>query len=151
MLRSTSVRALAILALSAVTFLFGQLKPPATGHWEGAIDIPGSGPLKITVDLEADEKGNWSGDIDIPAQGIKDWPLSGIAAKGNEVAFVMQGVPGDPSFKANLAEDGKSMTGTLTQGGGVVSFKLTRTGEANVSVSKSTSLSKELEGVRRHA
>ncbi len=94
-----------------------------------------------------DEKGGWIGETDIPVQGLKDWPLSDISVKASEVAFAMKGVPGDPAFVTKLAEDGKTMAGTLSQGGGTVPFRLERTGDATISVpSKSTPIDKELEG-----
>ena len=121
---------------------------PATGpsgHWEGAIQIPGQ-ELKIEVDL-ANAGDTWDGRITIPAQNLKAFPLSSIAVQGGTVTFAMKGIPGDPRFKGTLSNDSKTLSGDFTQGGGVIPFALTRTGEARIDpLPKSTPITKELEG-----
>jgi hypothetical protein len=98
--------------------------PTPAGHWDGAILVPG-GELGINVDLmEAD--GVWSGDISIPVQATQDFVLSEVTVNGREVSFLMAGVPGDPTFKGSMAEDGATLTGTFTQGGQSMEFRLTR-------------------------
>ena len=116
-----------------------------SGHWEGAIQIPGQ-ELKVEVDL-ANAGDTWDGRITIPAQKLKAFPLSSIAVQGGTVTFAMKGIPGDPRFKGTLSNDSKTLSGDFTQGGGVIPFALTRTGEARIDpLPKSTPISKELEG-----
>jgi len=137
----------ALVAAMSVALSLAQSKPTASGRWEGSIDVPGQGALDFIVDLAQDGKEAWTGDIDVPAQSLKDWPLSGISVQGSAVTFAMKGVPGEPTFQGKLAEDGKTMSGTMTQGGGTVGFKLARTGDARLSEApKSTAIAKELEG-----
>lgn len=92
------------------------------GHWQGAIEIPGS-PLAVDVDL-AREGESWSGDISIPAQGARDLPLSGVAVEGAAARFTIAGVPGEPTFAGTLADDGRTLSGTFTQGGQGFPFRL---------------------------
>lgn len=116
-----------------------------SGHWEGAIQVPGQ-ELKIEIDLAgAGEK--WEGTITIPAQGLKGLPLSAIAVKGDSVSFAIPGIPGEPQFKGTLSKDAKTLSGDFMQGGGTVPFTIARTGEAKIErPPKSTPITKDLEG-----
>ncbi|HJQ23790.1 MAG TPA: serine hydrolase [Blastocatellia bacterium] len=98
------------------------------GHWEGAIQVPGS-PLAIAVDFAA-KAGGLSATISIPAQSAKDLPLTDVSQNGNDIAFKISGVPGDPTFKGTLAADGAKITGTFTQGGVDIPFALERKASA---------------------
>jgi hypothetical protein len=73
-------------------------------------------------------EGSWSGDISIPAQATEDFPLSEVTVEGVEVSFLMAGVPGDPTFKGSLSEDGQILSGMFSQGGAELEFNLTRGG-----------------------
>lgn len=116
----------ALLALAGTASgLFAQEKPGFEGHWEGAILVPNA-PIEINIDLTVDEEGVWSGDISIPAQMAQDVPLAEVTVEGASISFMMAGVPGDPTFKGTLSEDGKTVSGPFTQGGAELEFKLTR-------------------------
>jgi len=118
----------------------------ASGHWEGAIQVPGNA-LGIQVDLAKNAKGEWTGTIDIPAQHLKGFPLSSVTVKGNAVSFLLKGPPGDPRFDGTLSADGKSLSGNFTQGGAALTFGLKRIGEARIETpAKSTAIAKDLEG-----
>jgi CubicO group peptidase (beta-lactamase class C family) len=106
------------------------LLPPAaaadaTGRWEGPIQLPGA-ELKVFVELRAGATGALEGTIDIPAQNAKGLPLEAIVVEGQEVAFAIRGVPGQPTFKGALAADGQSIEGSFTQGGQTFPFRLAR-------------------------
>ncbi len=110
-----------LLALLALPGLAGDA-PVLAGHWEGAIQLPGS-PLAISVDLAA--KGSaLSGTVSIPAQGAKGLPLANVAAAGAGVSFDLTGVPGQPRFKGTLAGD--KLAGEFTQNGKTFPFALER-------------------------
>jgi hypothetical protein len=137
--RRTIVKVFALLAaLAAAPLLCGQ-----AGHWQGSIQTPGP-ELGIIVDLAQDAQGAWTGAISIPDQNLKGFPLSDIVVNGKSVKFAMKGIPGDPLFEGKLAEDGKTIAGPFTQGGGAMTFKMTRAGDA--AFAKSTPITKELEG-----
>jgi CubicO group peptidase (beta-lactamase class C family) len=96
-----------------------------SGHWEGAVDVPGS-KLEVNVDLVKQADGTWKGDISIPAQGAKDLPLGGIKIEGTDVAFAISGIPGDPTFKGTANADGARITGKFSQSGQSFPFTLDR-------------------------
>jgi CubicO group peptidase (beta-lactamase class C family) len=118
-----------ILLISLAVLALGQASMAApqdlAGHWEGAIDVPGT-KLGVDLDFEKLADGTWKGDISIPLQGAKDLPLAGIKLEGMTVVFVITGIPGDPTFKGQLSADGAKIAGQFTQGGGTFPFELVR-------------------------
>jgi hypothetical protein len=96
----------------------------AAGRWEGAISTPGA-ELKITVTLTS-SGGGWSGTIDIPAQGARGLALGDVTVQGSAISFTLPSVPGAPAFKGTLAPDGASISGTFSQAGQSLPFKLER-------------------------
>lgn len=145
---ATYVLAAAVVAVTVIGWpgaVIAQSAKGPSGHWEGAIDVPGQ-PLAMEVDL-APTGDTWEGTLNIPGQGLKGFPLSGVTVQGETVAFAMKGVPGDPQFSATLSKDGKTLSGELKQGGGSVPFSLTRTGDARIErPPASTPVTKEIEG-----
>ncbi|HZS10548.1 MAG TPA: hypothetical protein VFD58_37310 [Blastocatellia bacterium] len=105
-----------------------QNQSTAAGHWEGSIELPNA-KLEITVDLLAKDN-NRKGMISIPSQGLSDFSLANVTVKGPDVSFEMPGIPGEPTFKGKLSEDGKVISGTLAQAGQSFPFRLERKGEA---------------------
>jgi hypothetical protein len=100
-------------------------KPSIAGHWVGEVEIPGT-ELGFDIDFSLKPDGNWSGDISIPAQNAKDLPLGNITVKGKDVSFEISGVPGAPTFKGALSDDGQKISGQFTQGGQVFPFTMSR-------------------------
>jgi CubicO group peptidase (beta-lactamase class C family) len=111
------------LWLLAALPLQAQTSSPA-GRWEGAITLPGA-RLAFHVDLEQAAAG-WAGRITIPQQGARDLPLEDVLVEGATLSFRIPGVPGDPTFRGTLAEDGRSISGTMTQGGQTFPVSLER-------------------------
>jgi len=98
--------------------------PDFAGHWEGAITLP-TAALAIRVDLSRSGE-SWQGTIDIPVQSLRGFKLDPVKVDGPAIAFAMPGIPGDPQFTGRLAEDGGSVTGDFSQGGGKFPFQLER-------------------------
>jgi len=116
--------------LWALVFIFTNVSgasdvPTLEGHWEGSIDIPGM-KLEVDIDFRAKKDGSWEGDISIPAQKAKDLPLANISVAGEDVSFVISGVPGDPTFKGTFSADGTKITGDFTQNEQTFPFALGR-------------------------
>ena len=80
--RRTASAALFVTLLLAASGLV-QAAPPQdlAGHWEGAIELPGT-KLAVNIDFAKHADGAWKGDISIPLQGAKDLPLAGIKVEG---------------------------------------------------------------------
>ena len=114
-----------LLCLLVLSSVFSGQALSLAGHWEGAIEIPG---MKLDVDIDFSQKadGSWKGDISIPMQKAKNLPLSNISLEGLQVTFSISGVPGDPTFKGTLSEDGSKITGDFTQEGKTFPFNLAR-------------------------
>ena len=123
------IRVVVLVALCAAFATIGRpalAQAPAAsaaGRWEGAISVPGT-ELAITVTLTAGPK--WSGTIDIPAQGASAMPLGDVIVQGSAISFTLPGVPGEPAFKGTLSPDGTTISGTFTQAGQGIPFKLQR-------------------------
>ena len=121
---SAAMAAILLLALSVGVAPALAAEASLTGHWEGAVEIPGT---KLGVDLDfSQENGAWKGDISIPQQKAKDLPLKNIQQQGTAVSFEIEGVPGSPTFKGTLSADGETVAGDFSQGGGTFPFGLKR-------------------------
>ena len=118
------MRHLILPALIASGAILSAQSPQPSGHWEGAIELPGTA-LKVLVDLTQTKDG-WTGKVSIPQQGAKDLALEKVQVNGKSVTFVLPGVPGDPTFKGELSPDGATLSGQFTQGGQSIPFKLAR-------------------------
>ncbi len=101
----------------------GAQEPAAfAGHWEGAIESPGS-PLTFRMDLVL-TGGTWSGTVVFPTQTPATLRLAGIVVQGDSLAIVLPNVPGDPHWKGVLA--GERVTGTFYQSGYAFGFAMGR-------------------------
>ena len=122
-----------------------QSSAPASGHWEGTIQVPGQS-LAVVVDL-AEQNGSRAGNIAIPAQGIKGFALSPLTVDGTSVTFGMKGIPGDPTFKGTVSGDPRSLSGQFSQASASIPFVLTWKGEPKIEATPpSTAITKDLEG-----
>jgi hypothetical protein len=144
-LRVTATVFVAAMAMASPVAFAQPAAPAPSGHWEGSIELPDQ-PLAIQIDL-AKKGDKWDGTITIPAQKLKGFPLGGIEVSGDKATFAISGAPGNPVFSGDIAKDGQTISGTFTQGGGTLPFKLTRSGDAKFEAPpKSTPVTKDLEG-----
>ena len=116
-----------VFLLLLAVFISAAETPLLTGHWAGAIELPGS-KLEIDCDFSVQPDGSWLGDISIPAQKAKDLSLAGIVLKNGEVTFAISGIPGEPVFKGSLSPDGTAIAGDFLQGGKSFPFQIRRAG-----------------------
>ena len=104
-----------------------QTTPSAKGVWEGTIALPGQ-ELAFSTTLNQTTN-SWTGTFDIPMQGAKGVPVDMLTVAGPSVSFTIPG-PGQPTIKLTVSADGKTLSGTLTQGGATFPVKLAWKGDA---------------------
>jgi CubicO group peptidase (beta-lactamase class C family) len=114
-----------IVFLISPVLLHSQEAPSIAGHWEGTIDVPGT-KLKVLIDFSQKQDSTWEGKISIPAQNAKNLPLDNISFANREASFAIAGVPGEPTFKGTISEDGIKIAGDFIQGGQSFPFSLSR-------------------------
>jgi hypothetical protein len=142
----TRILPLAAWLLLAAPFVLAETAVDPSGHWEGAVNLPGR-ELEIEIDLAKNSKGDLAGTFGQPEQGVKGLPLSTAAAEGRSVRFVVKADAEPATFEGVLAADGKSISGDVAQAGYTLPFSLTRTGDARIAPApKSAPIGKELEG-----
>jgi hypothetical protein len=122
-----------------------QSAPAPTGHWVGTLEAGAS--LGVEVDLARQGADAWRGTFSVPAQGQKGIPLSDLTIKNTSIEFAIKGGMGDPRFKGELSADGKTITGTFSQGGASLPLTLAWKGEPQFEAPvKSAAVSKALLG-----
>jgi CubicO group peptidase (beta-lactamase class C family) len=102
------------VALSAQTGL--------EGHWEGAIELPGTA-LQIRIDFKS-AGAAWQANIDIPQQGAQGVPLQAVRFAAPQVHFELPAGPGLAVFDGKL--DGDKVSGNFSQAGQTYPFFLER-------------------------
>jgi uncharacterized protein len=125
--RTLVLAAVALLAVSGSAR--GQqapAAPPPSGHWMGSIEAGPGIPVEVDLGRQGD---GWRGTISIPSQGTKGIPVSDLVVKNTSVEFAIKGGPGDPQFKGELSQDGKTIPGTFSQGGASLPLTLAWKGE----------------------
>jgi hypothetical protein len=143
MIRRSALLCLTLL-LATAAIQARQTAPPPSGQWVGT--LPAGPGLEMEINL-ARKGAEWYGTISVPQQGTKGLPLGEVTVKGQTVAFAIKGAPGDPRFSGVLSDDGKTISGTFTQGGGSLALSLAWKGEPKFEVpQKSTPVTKDLEG-----
>jgi CubicO group peptidase (beta-lactamase class C family) len=120
-----TIRLVILAALLLTASAHSQNLPDISGVWEGSITLPGM-PLGVTLEFTKADNGTYTGKIDIPLQGAKGLPLANIVFTGSTASFEIAGVPGEPKFTGTMADDGKTIVGNFTQGGGAFPFSLQR-------------------------
>lgn len=97
-----------ILAV-ALTVAPAQVSPDITGAWEGRITVGGQS-IRVVFNVAADGATT----MDSPDQGARGIPATS-AVEGRTVRFTVPAIGG--RFEGVLAEDRRSLTGALAQGG----------------------------------
>jgi len=143
MTRRSALLGVALL-LPASALHARQAAPPPSGQWIGT--LPAGPGLEMEINL-ARKGAEWYGTISVPQQGTKGLPLSEVTVKSQTVTFAIKGAAGDPRFSGAMSDDGKTIIGTFTQGGGSLPLSLAWKGEPKFEVpQKSTPVTKDVEG-----
>lgn len=125
LLKSLAIFPVLLALLLVHPSLMAQDTKPFLGTWNGALSVMGQ-ELEITIELSLGEEKNIQGNIDVPAQGAMDVPLGEFNLEGKKISFkiVHPQVQGDPTFKGELDEAGKKISGEFSQGGAVGTFSV---------------------------
>lgn len=143
-MRVTLPTLLVVSLLAAPISARAQAVDPS-GHWEGAITIPG-GEIPIQIDLSRNTGGAWTATYSRPENGLKGLPLANVTLDGRAIAFELT-VDGGAKFQGTFYADGKTISGDVTAPIGSAPFSLTRTGDAQMTAApRNAPISRALEG-----
>jgi len=92
------------------------------GKWEGTLETMG-GKLRLVFHL-ANKEGSADGTIDSLDQGAMGIPIDEISVTNGSIRISVHVVAG--SYTGKLSEDGKTLTGEWSQGGGTLPLVLTK-------------------------
>lgn len=135
---------LVVSLLAAPTAARAQSVDPS-GHWEGAITIPG-GEIPFQVDVAKNAAGKLTATYSRPENGLKGLPLANVTVDGAGIAFELT-VDGGVRFQGVVYADRKTISGDVTASIGSAPFSMTRTGDAQViAVPRNAAISPALEG-----
>jgi hypothetical protein len=116
-----------------------------SGHWEGAIAIPG-GEIPFQVDVAKDEYGKLIATYSRPENNLNGLPLANVSIDGRAITFDLT-VDGGVKFFGTLLADGKTISGDVTARIGNAPFSMSRTGDAQIAPApKNAPIGKNLEG-----
>jgi uncharacterized protein len=100
---------LAIVALK-VCFAAGPV-----GDWKGTLKTPGP-ELQLALHIQQASAGAYTATLDSVDQGANGIPVSSITFEENKLKLQFDRMKA--GYEATLSEDGKTLTGTWSQGGG---------------------------------
>ena len=144
-MRVTLPTLLVVSLLTVPGIVCAQSADPS-GHWEGAINIPG-GEIPFQVDLSKNVQGKLVATYSRPENDLRGLPLANVTLDGGAIAFDLT-VDGGAKFQGIFYADGKTISGDVTAAIGSAPFSLTRTGDAALtSTPRNGPIDKALEGV----
>jgi len=118
-----SAAVLGLLVLAAAAAAQSTDPKPFLGAWKGTLSIAGQ-ELEIGLNFSLDEAKKVQGTFDSITQGAMGLKLGAVEIKDKTVTFLINDVPGDPTFKGALDETGKKLAGEFTQGGYAGTFSV---------------------------
>lgn len=89
----------------------------------GALDVGGGASLTIVFNIATND-GQTNVTLDSPDQGATGIPVAGIERDGQSVSMDVQIVMG--KYDGKLSDDGKSISGTWSQGGNSLPLTVTK-------------------------
>jgi hypothetical protein len=114
-----------------------------SGHWAGVLEAQGQ-QFSFDVDVAKNATGEFTGAVTIPVQRITGLPLH-VSVDGKSVRFYARR---DQVFRGDLSSDGKSIAGEFTAETTTLTYRLTRTGDAQLAgPAKSPAVTSSLVGV----
>ena len=135
---------LATLILGS-TLLLAQSAADPSGHWQGAIQVPGM-TVSLELDLVRNDNGTFIGTFSQPAQSIRGLPLSDVVVKDRSIRFAIK-TTGGGRFEGTLDDSGTSISGSFATNGFALPLELTRTGDGRIdAMPASAPIASALEG-----
>lgn len=137
-----------MLVVSLLVAPAGALAQSAdpSGHWEGAITIPG-GEIPFQVDVARNDQGTLIATYSRPENNLIGLPLANVSLDGRAITFELT-VDGGVKFFGTLHAEGKTISGDVTARIGNAPFSMTRTGDPQIAAApKNAPIGKELEGI----
>lgn len=96
------------------------------GEWRGTIDSPTQGPIEMIVRISAGEDGALTGTLDVPVQGGFGMALDDVTFEDGALSFGFSLAGPGTGYEGTMGEDGSTITGMWSQGGGSIELNLTR-------------------------
>jgi len=121
-------RTFSLLALSLAALAQTQ---SVEGPWAGTLDT-GAIKLKVVLHLARDSAGAYSSKVDSPDQGATGIPIQTTTVSGDSLKLDAPTL--QASYDAKFSADGKTLSGTWTQGGASFTLNLSRTTSAALNV-----------------
>lgn len=112
-----------LASMIAVAALQATAAPQLAGQWDGVLSVGGQ---SLRIVLRVDAAG--AAVVDSPDQGASGIPAVGPTLEGGVVRFSVPAV--HAAFEGALSDDGRTITGALTQGAAAMPVVLTRTADA---------------------
>jgi hypothetical protein len=84
------------------------------GDWHGTLKTGGP-ELRLVLHVQQTGEGAFQATLDSIDQGANGIPVSGVKLQGNHLTLDVQAVKG--GYEGAVSEDGKTITGTWSQGG----------------------------------
>lgn len=132
--RSSPRRALAALALAIAVPSGAQApSPSAVGEWLGTL-TGAAVPLRVGFSIRARPSGALEADLDSYDQGAMDIPADSVRQGGDTVRIWIRRIAG--AYQGTLSPDGRTLTGTWTQGPRSTPFVLTRADSAALAAAR---------------
>jgi len=112
---------LLVFALALAALAQGPTAQRLAGEWKGSLDT-GAGSLPLVLHL-TDADGKLSATLDSPAQGAYGLEGANTQLSGAKFSFEVPSVHG--SYSGAVSADGKTISGTWTQGGAALKLVFT--------------------------
>ena len=114
------------LAIGLATASAASAQEGVVGEWKGTIDSPTQGPIEMLVRISAGDDGALTGTLDVPSQGGFGLALDDVTFEEGTLSFGFSIAGPGTGYEGTMGEDGGTITGMWTQGGGSIELNLAR-------------------------
>jgi uncharacterized protein (TIGR03435 family) len=114
---------LCVVALAAI-FGTGARAQDLSGNWQGTLKAKDLRELRVIFNIYKGDKNPWSAKMYNADQGGPAIPATSVTEHGSSIKISVDMLGG--TFEGKLSEDGKTMTGTWTQGAQPLPLTLVR-------------------------